>query len=99
MRGAGRGALPRDRRCTSRKDEHGPPGDHASRIAEPEKTILRRATPVARERAPTGAVICDSRCIIKNQKDLFDVIKKEIYVNEYDLACTIRKRMILVRVR
>src|SRR5262249_26821410 len=35
--------------------EHGPSGHHRSRITEPEKTVLRRATPVARERAPTGA--------------------------------------------
>jgi hypothetical protein len=52
---AGRGTLPRDRRRTSNKDEHGPFGNHPSRITEPEERVLRRATPVARERAPTGA--------------------------------------------
>ena len=31
------------------------PVNHRSRITEPEKTILKRATPVARERALTGA--------------------------------------------
>jgi hypothetical protein len=52
----GRGALPRDRRRTSNEAEHGPSGDHRSPITEPEKTILGRATPVARERAPTGCI-------------------------------------------
>jgi len=52
---AGRGALPRDRRCTSNKDEHRSFGNRRNRITESEKTVLRRATPVARERAPTGA--------------------------------------------
>ena len=32
-----------------------PPVITESRIAEAEKTLLRRATPVAPERAPTGA--------------------------------------------
>ena len=55
VRDAGRGALPRDRRRTSHKHEHGLSGHHRSPITESEKMVLRRAAPVARERAPTGA--------------------------------------------
>jgi len=49
-----RGALSCDRRRTSNKDGHGPPGNKQVPITEPEKTVLGRATPVARERAPAA---------------------------------------------
>jgi len=53
---AGRVALPRDRLRMSNKDQHEPSGNYQNPITEPEKTLLGRATPVARERDPTGGI-------------------------------------------
>src|SRR5215469_3674509 len=64
---AGRGALLRDRRRTSGKGEHGPCGNHRYRITEPEKTVLRRAAPVARESAPYR-LQCDSKPVAREER-------------------------------
>ena len=37
-----------------RKMNTDPADHHRGRMTEPEKTVLRRATPVTQERAPTG---------------------------------------------